>query len=401
MKTRAVLFSVLLVSALLLGACSSGASLALTGAGLAANNATQEQAQVVAPVAQVAAPVAQNLASFQDTFEQLYNAVNPSVVNIQVIAGGNGFSGGSGEGSGFVWDKQGHIVTNAHVVDSAANGAAELSVIFSDGAIVPAELVGADTYSDLAVIKVDVPATELQPVTLVDSNQVKVGQIAIAIGNPFGLQGTMTQGIISGLARTLDVDLESPVTQSGGRYSIPDIIQTDASINPGNSGGVLIDIEGKVIGVTSAIASASGSNSGVGFVIPANIVKKYVPDMIAAGKVEHSWMGISGTTLDPEIAEAAGLGADQKGVVVLTITSGSPAQKAGLRAASRQASVSSEPDIQGADVIVAIDGKEVTRFEDMVSYLYNSTDPGQTITLTVLRGGSQQSVRLTLGVLPD
>jgi 2-alkenal reductase len=197
------------------------------------------------------------------------------------------------------------------------------------------------------------------------------------------------------------VDLENSLSQQGGRYSIPDIIQTDASINPGNSGGVLVDDQARVIGVTSAIASSTQANSGVGFVIPSAIVQKVAPALIETGQVEHAWMGISGTTLTPDLARAAGLSADQQGALVLTVASGGPAEKAGVRGGSQEASVDGQQVPLGGDVIIAIDGQTVRRFEDMVSYLYNHAEAGQHLTLTVLREGNQQSVQLTLGVLPD
>jgi 2-alkenal reductase len=229
---------------------------------------------------------------------------------------------------------------------------------------------------------------------------VKVGQIAIAIGNPFGLQGTMTQGIISGLSRSLSVALENPLDQQGGNYSIPDIIQTDAPINPGNSGGALVDIEGRLIGVPSAIATTTQSNSGVGFAIPANIVKKFVPELIETGQVRHSWMGISGTTLTPDLSEAAGLSSGQQGVLVMAVTPSSPAQEAGLQAGGQQVTVAGSPATVGGDVILAIDGQTVERFEALISYLYNNTEPGQAVTLTVLRDGQEQNLQIELGVLP-
>jgi 2-alkenal reductase len=389
-------------------AACSGTSLALNVPGLTAQVPTPAVEATAAPsVTQQALSSAETqsltdaLAVLQDTFEQIYARVNPSVVNIQVLetgAAGFGTQGGqSGLGSGFVWDREGHIVTNAHVVE----GAGQISVTFSDGFTVDAELVGADQYSDLAVIKVDVDAGRLQPVELADSNQVKVGQIAIAIGNPFGLQGTMTQGIISGLSRSLSVDADIALSQQGGTYSIPDIIQTDASINPGNSGGVLVDDQGRVIGVTAAIASTTRANSGVGFVIPSAIVQKVVPSLIVTGDVQHSWMGISGTTLTPDLAQAANLPEDQQGVMVMSVTAGGPAEKAGILSGTREASIDGQRVPVDGDVIIAIDGQTVTRFEDMVSYLYNQTDPGQTVTLTLLRQGDEQTIQLVLGALPN
>jgi 2-alkenal reductase len=392
MKMKMFYLSLFLIPALFLAACS-GASLAVTAPDLPAQlvNAVQAPAQ-----ADGASTV--TLADLQSTFEDIYAEVNPSVVNIQVGEGDiSGLGIQSGLGSGFVWDKEGYVVTNNHVGASAD----QISVTFSDGRIVDAELVGTDPYSDLAVIKVDEPAEGLQPVEMADSTQVKVGQIAIAIGNPFGLQGTMTQGIISGLSRSLPVDLNNALSQQGARYSIPDIIQTDASINPGNSGGVLVDDQGKVIGVTSAIATTSMSNSGVGFVIPSGIVKKVVPALIEDGSIQHAYMGITGTTLTPDLVSASDLPEGQQGALVIDVAQNGPADEAGIRGGSQDVSADGGQVATGGDVITALNGQPVTRFEDMVSYLYNNTEVGQTITLTVLRDGQEQEIQLTLGALPD
>jgi 2-alkenal reductase len=326
--------------------------------------------------------------ALQATYEQVYQQVSPSVVNIQVSAAS--FQGQEGGlGSGFVWDTQGHIVTNNHVVE----GASQIEVTFMNGETVDAELVGADPDADLAVIQVDGPETTLQPVTLADSSQVQVGQIAIAIGNPYGLSGTMTEGIVSGVARSLPV--RSGEAFSGGSYTIPDIIQTNAAINPGNSGGVLVDIQGQVIGVTTAIRSTTNSNSGIGFVVPANIVMRVVPALISTGSYQHPRMGISGLTLTRDLAEAMNLPAGQKGVAVMVVSPNSPAANAGL-----QGSPTQQSGVAGGDVITAIDGQAVDSFEDLTSYLFNNTQVGQTVTLTLLRQGQEQTVELTLGVLP-
>lgn len=337
------------------------------------------------------------VAAYQGALASIYEQVNPSVVNVDVagvlqvptdpFGFGEALPRQQGTGSGFVWDTEGHIVTNNHVVE----GADEITVTFADGTIVDATLVGADPNSDLAVIKVDLPADRLHPMTLMDSDQVRVGDLAIAIGNPYGLSGTMTTGIISGLSRSLPVDLELANT-TGARYSIPDIIQTDASINPGNSGGALVNAQGELIGVTTAIQSSSGSNAGIGFVIPANIVRRVVPVLIEDGEYRHTWLGITGTTLTPSIAEAVDLPRDQRGALVIELVPGGPAEKAGLRGGGQDGS--------GGDVIIAIDGQPVQRFEDMVSYLYNKTEVGQTVTLTVLRQGEETEIEVVLGALP-
>lgn len=332
------------------------------------------------------------LSSMQNIFQQIYANVNDSVVNIAVMTNvGPGMS--SGEGSGFVWDTYGHIVTNNHVVENAS----QISVTFSDGTVVDAKLVGADPESDLAVIQVDPDGVDLHPVVLGDSHAVKVGDLAIAIGNPYGLSGTMTQGIVSALSRSLPVDETD--AYSSGNYTIPDIIQTDAAINPGNSGGVLVNIAGEVIGVTSAIRSSTNANSGIGFVIPAHIVQRVAPVLIDNGAYAHPRMGISGTTLTPALADEMGLDADQQGVLVVSVSPGSPADQAGLQGASQQRNVSGRISVEGGDIITAVDGKALKTFEELISYVFNETVVGQTIDLTVLRDGREQTIELTLGTL--
>jgi S1-C subfamily serine protease len=279
-------------------------------------------------------------------------------------------------------------------------GATSISVTFADGTVADAKLVGADPNSDLAVVQVNVPASKLVPVQLADSTQVKVGQLAIAIGNPFGLQGTMTQGIISGLSRSLPTGLDNQTAQQGPSYSIPDIIQTDAAINPGNSGGVLLDDQGQLIGVTAAIASSAGSNSGVGFVIPSSIVGKVVPSLINTGTYKHPWLGISGTTLTPDLAQAMNLSQNQQGALVIDVTPAGPAAKAGLKGSSQTATINGQDTPIGGDIITAINGQPVKSFEDMVSYLFDSTQVGQTASLTILRNGHEQQLKVTLGVQP-
>ena len=369
--------------------------------------------QVAVPAVRAQAPaapqaVADNdvLAILEAATEKVYQEVGPSVVFIEVTEGATQpaprtrrqsgqpfqFPPRQGSGSGFVWDKQGHIVTNNHVVD----GATSIRVTFSDGTTVTGKVVGTDPNSDLAVIQVSVPASGLQPVTLADSTQVKVGQIAIAIGNPFGLENTMTVGYVSAVGRSL------PVQSSASRasYSIPDIIQTDAPINPGNSGGVLLDRHGQVVGVTNAIASSGGASSGVGFAIPAATVARVVPALISGGRVSYSWLGVSGTTLISDLAQAMDLKSDQHGALVGEVVSDGPADKAGLKASGRTVTLSGQDVQVGGDVIVAIDGHPVASFEDLVAYLVRSTTPGQQVALTVLRDGREQQVALTLGERP-
>lgn len=364
---------------------------------------------------QAATSASPDLTAMQSTLEQIYNQVSPSVVYIDVLTSGTSSSSlqlppghpffsspaqqvpSEAQGSGFVWDTQGHIVTNNHVVA----GASKITVTFSNGTTADATLVGADPNSDLAVIKVNVPADQLHPITLGDSSQVKVGQVAIAIGNPFGLSGTMTQGIISGLSRSLPVDTNSGSTSQGPVYNIPDIIQTDAAINPGNSGGVLVNSDGQVIGVTAAIRSPVDANSGIGFVIPANIVQREAPVLIQTGHYDHPYLGISGTDLTYDLAKAMNLNSTQKGALIITVSPNGPAAKAGLQGSDRQVTISGQPAVVGGDVITAINGQTINSFEDLSSYLLNNTQVGQTVTLTILRQGQEKTVQLTLGALPQ
>jgi serine protease Do len=298
-------------------------------------------------------------------------------------------------GSGFVWDTAGHIVTNNHVVD----GATQISVTFADGTTASAKLVGADPDSDLAVIQVSVPASQLHPVQVGDSTQVKVGQFAIAIGNPYGEQNTMTTGIISALGRSLPVENPVSVTQ-GGTYSIPDVIQTDASINPGNSGGVLLNSDGQVIGVTAAIESPNGTSAGIGFAIPSAIVQRVIPALIKTGHYDHPYLGISGTTLKPGAAQAMNLKSDQRGALVISVTPNGPSAKAGVQGGNSQTTVNGLQAQIGGDVITAIDNQPVKSFDDIVAYLARSTNVNQTVTLTILRNGKEQTIKVILSARP-
>jgi 2-alkenal reductase len=351
----------------------------------------------------------------QGQLEQIYQEVSPSVVNIQVstgrlftptLRGPNapripgiprlptpGAPTGA-QGSGFVWDTQGHIVTNNHVID----GASKIAVIFSDGTDVTATLVGRDVDSDLAVIQVDPSGLNLHPVALGDSTKLQVGQFVLAIGNPFGLQGTMTFGIISALGRSLPAGGNLQPTQP--TFTIPNIIQTDAPINPGNSGGVLLDLEGNVIGVPTAIESSGQSSSGVGFAIPAAIVQTVVQSLISTGTVQHPYLGIEGTTLTPDLAQAMGLALTQRGALVISVTPGGPAAKAGVLPSTRQVIIDGQQASVGGDLILGIDQQPVKTFDELVSYLAFDTKVGQTVTLAILRNGKESTVQVTLGNRP-
>ena len=411
MKSKSMFVTVVMLIALTLTACSPAALSSTAGAAPAASTATQ--GSNLQPVAAVnAAPVARsaavigNVADLEATLEQIYTQVNPSVVAIHVVEKATAMSSlpfdnqGQAQpqiqpqalGSGFVWDKDGHIVTNNHVVA----GSEKIEVTFSDGTIVPATVVGTDPDSDLAVIKVDYPADQLQPVKLADSQQVKVGQLAVAIGNPFGHENTMTVGFVSAIGRSIPADGGTGTAS----YSIPDVIQTDAPINPGNSGGVLTDDQGDVMGVTAQIDSPVRASVGIGFVIPSSIVGKVVPELIKSGKFEHTYLGISGGSLVPELATAMNLKSTQRGALVGKVTTGGPADKAGLLGSEKQTTINGENVNVGGDVIIAIDNQPVKNFDDIVAFLARSTEVGQTVTLTILRDGQQQDVKVTLAARP-
>lgn len=332
----------------------------------------------------------------------VYNRVSRSVVNVSVAVDGSGFQpGGAGTGSGFVIDTQGHIVTNNHVVDDASY----IEVTFIDGTIVTAELVGRDPYADLAVIQVDPSEVELQPLTFADSDLVFVGQQVMAIGSPFGEEQafTLTTGIVSALDRSL---------ASESRFSIPELIQTDAAINPGNSGGPLLDMAGNVIGVNTAILSGSNSASGVGFSIPANTVRRIVPYLIQNSSYEHTWMGISGMTLRPDQREAMNLPPTLRGILVTEVVEGGPAAGAGLIGSTDVIQVSSgnasgviqtpfgDLPVKG-DVIMAINSTGLSTMNDLIAYLEDNTLPGDTVTLSIVRDGQTMDVAVTLQERPS
>lgn len=340
---------------------------------------------------QPSTPVTIDLAGQQGVLVSLYESVLPGIVSLQVA----GSQGGS-LGSGFVYDDQGHILTNYHVVE----GAEQLEVDFTSGYKIYGTVIGTDLDSDLAVVKVNAPASELHPLLLGDSSSLKVGQTVIAIGNPFGLSGTMTTGIISALGRTLDSARDAP---SGGFFTAGDIIQTDAAINPGNSGGPLFNLNGEVVGVNRAIRTNNFTgtgepvNSGIGFAIAINIVKRVVPVLIAEGKYDYPYLGIS--SIDelnlPQI-EALGL-QSFTGAYVTSVTPNGPADKAGIRAGNQTTSAGLN---SGGDLIIAIDGQVIKSFDGLLQYLINNKVPGESVTLTVLRGEEQLDVPVTLGKRP-
>ncbi len=334
----------------------------------------------------------------EDILTSLYQRVNPGVVAIRVLSEEAG--GSSSLGSGFVIDADGYIITNFHVVRSAS----QLEIDFPSGFKTRGEIIGTDADSDIAVLKVDVPAEELYPVPLGDSDSLLVGQTVVAIGNPHGLDGTMTTGVVSSLGRTLPSLHEAP----GGNsyYTAGGIIQTDAAINPGNSGGPLLNLSGEVIGVNVAIQSSSFNdngqpvNSGIGFTIPINIVKRVVPHLITDGFYNYPFIGISSPPDgDLSLSQQEALGLSQStGVYIIEVSPNSPASRAGLEGGNQDSGIPFLPS--GGDLIIGIDDNEVRNFNDLISYLILHTSPGDTVVLTVLRGDAQIEIDLTLAERP-
>jgi 2-alkenal reductase len=337
-----------------------------------------------------------DLVSQQDRMVAIYDQVSPGVVTIQTSkADGTPV----GLGSGWVYSADGYIVTNQHVVE----GADKFEVDFPSGDKAFGNVVGTDLDSDLAVIKVDVPAAVFHPLSLGDSDQLKVGQIVVAIGNPFGLNGTMTTGIISALGRTIQSNREAP-GGSGSYFSAGDIIQTDAALNPGNSGGPLLNLNGEVVGVnrairtTSTTTSGDPTNSGIGFAISINIVKRVVPYLIQDGKYDYPYLGITSID-DLPLQYLQELGLTQyTGAYVTSVAPGGPADQAGVRAGTQATTIQGLET--GGDLIIAIDGHTVLHFDDLLKYLFNNKSPSDTVVLTVLRGDQKVDLTLTLGKRP-
>ncbi len=343
--------------------------------------------------------IPENAISPPDNLVDLYNRVNPGVVTIYTFAAPHPDTIPLGQGSGFVIDTEGHIVTNQHVVE----GAEEIEVDFPSGFKAWGILVGTDPDSDLAVLKVDAPPEELFPIPLGDSDQVMVGEFVVAIGNPFGLSGSMTVGVVSAIGRVLQSERQAP---GGGSFSAGDLIQTDAAINPGNSGGPLLNLRGEVIGVNRAITtesftvSGSASNSGVGFAVPVNIVRRVVPALIQSGDYDYPYLGITSLgdgSLNLRQLEFLELPPRTLGVYVTCVVRGGPADRAGLQGAGACGS----PDASaGGDLIIAIDGETVVTFSDLIGFLVTDASVGELVTLTVIRDGEIIDVPLTLEPRP-
>jgi S1-C subfamily serine protease len=292
-----------------------------------------------------------------------------------------------GLGSGFVFDKKGHVITNAHVVDNAK----KVVVTFLDGRSYNAEIIGVDEFTDLAVIKVNADFALLHPLALGDSSNLKVGEPIAAIGNPFGLSGSMTSGIVSQLGRLLP---------SGSGYSIPDVIQTDAAINPGNSGGPLLNMRGEVVGINTAIQSTTGEFTGVGFAIPSQTIAKIIPTLTEDGEYKHPWIGISGRDIDPDLAKVLGL-KDAVGFLVVTVVENSPASKAGLIGSEKTIEVEGANYPMGGDIILSVDEIEVRKISDILIHLQRAKSVGDEMVLEILRDNRTTNITIILQERPN
>ena len=317
---------------------------------------------------------------------EIFEKAEPGVVRVNTIRNQTANETG-GVGSGFVFDKKGHIITNAHVIE----GSTKTVVTFLDGRSYNAEIIGVDEYTDIGVIKVNADLKLLNPLSLGDSSNLDVGEPIAAIGNPFGLSGSMTSGIVSQMGRLLP---------SGSGYSIPDVIQTDAAINPGNSGGPLLNMRGNIVGINTAIQSTTGEFTGVGFAIPSQTVAKIVPTLISEGEYKHPWIGISGRDIDPDTANVLGL-KDALGFLIITVVENSPASDAGLIGSDKMIEVDGKEYPVGGDVIVAVDGMDVRKIDDILVHLQRVKTVGDEMNLEVLRDGRTTNVTVILQERPN
>ena len=317
---------------------------------------------------------------------EIFEKSEPGVVRVNVQKSETDDVVG-GVGSGFVFDKMGHIITYAHVVKDAT----KVVVTFLDGRSYNAEIIGTDEFTDIAIIKVNADLVLLHPLPIGDSSNLKVGEQITAIGNPFGLSGSMTSGIVSQLGRLLP---------SGAGYSIPDVIQTDAAINPGNSGGPLLNMRGEIVGINTAIQSATGEFTGVGFSIPSQTVAKIVPTLIEEGEYNHPWIGISGRDIDPDMANVLNL-KDAVGFLVITVVDDSPAFEAGLIGSDKTIEVEGISYPMGGDIILSVDGIEVRKIDDILIHLQRAKTVGSEMTLEILRDGRTTDITITLQERPN
>ena len=321
--------------------------------------------------------------SYEYSLIDIFEKSEASIVQVSVVRG----ESDGGMGSGFVYSDEGYVITNQHVVQDAER----VMITFLDGEAYIGNVIGTDRDLDIAVVKVEPTNTYLQPIKIGDSSKLKVGEKIAAIGNPFGLSGSMTSGIVSQMGRLLP--------QETG-YSIPDVIQTDAAINPGNSGGPLINMKGEVVGINTAIQSATGEFSGIGFAVPANTVKKVVPVLIQDGEFKHPWMGISGTDVDPELAEVRGLNSS-KGFLVVSVIEGSPAETAGLLGVTETKETDGREFALDGDIILSIDGETIRKISDILVHLQREKSVGDEMVLSVNRGGEILELTMVLEERPQ
>ena len=342
------------------------------------------------------------------TFKELFARAKDSVVQVTVRGTPLPFVNNLtlAIGSGFVFDRQGHIVTNNHVIYGGSN----VTVTFSNGTIYTAEVVGADIFSDIAVLKVVTKEEETAqgvskgfiPLPLGNSSMLAIGDEVAAIGNPLGLTGSMTTGVVSGLGRLIPIQTTNITTTPEARaFSIPNIIQTDAAINPGNSGGPLLNMNGEVVGLNTAVLSSGQFFSGIGFSIPSDTLRIIVPALIANGTYLHPWVGVAGTDITPEIALALGL-EEARGFLVTDITPGSPADKSGIRGGDMPiTNITGFEELRlGGDIIMNVDDQRVNKTDDLLSYIETNKQVGDTVTMTILRDGNLIEIDLVLGSRP-
>jgi S1-C subfamily serine protease len=377
--TRTVTVTAALVAAAAVGAGGGAATYAALGS---------EEGGTAAPQVTVRSPEPAASTSESLSASEIYEQTYKGVVEITAVSSQSSPLGGEqqarGQGSGFVYDTEGHVVTNQHVVD----GAETVSVRFWDGSTHDGTVVGSDPSTDLAVIEVDAPASILQPLELGDSTQLSVGEGVAALGSPFGLEGTLTSGIVSALNR----EMTSP-----NGFTISNSIQTDAAINHGNSGGPLVNAAGQVIGVNTQIKSESGGSDGIGFAIPSSTVASIVPEIVSSGSVEHAYLGVAVASLSQSVADELGVPA---GPMVTEVRQGTPAADAGLRAATGSAMVDGQSFPTGGDVITAVDDTAVTSGTDLQTAI-DAKRPGDTVTITYTRDGSSTTVEVSLGTRPS
>jgi S1-C subfamily serine protease len=387
--------SLLSALTLLILGCSFAPRLNLPGATASLSPNSTESVKVIVITATPTVPVPATAGTpsvqisndFEDLYVNLYERASPSVVHItsrtQVFDFYRGTVPQEGTGSGFIYDDQGHIVTNHHVIE----GAEDVEVILADGTIAKAKIVGSDAYNDLAVLKVDgVPAEILKPLPLGVSRGLKVGMRVIAIGNPFGLDRTLTTGVISALGRTIERDNQA---------ALGEMIQTDAAINPGNSGGPLLNLRGEIIGVNTSIQSPSGGSVGIGFAVPIDTLKRVVPDLIANGRFMHPSLGFNAYEINSDLAEALSLPV-QKGLLFAQVQSGGAAEKAGVRGATQRVRTYGGYVLTGGDILTAIDDKPIATRDAMTIYLESTKRAGDTVILTILRDGTTMTLKAVL-----